>query len=155
MYVHARFFALATKTRAALPTIEWALRLPCEELRQALVAAEAALGGEFGVYETIQRSIGQYLLKENGQPKEYAAFCELLAGHTTYPHFLKLFDFLVDVAPKLDYQIAHALTALPVVESSLTKLCEERGLTNPAASRPFSSLNPVRSQRGGAGEENS
>lgn len=139
MYVLGRYFALATKTRAALPTIEWALRKRCEDLRQALAATEAALGGEFGVYEAIQRSIGQYLLKEDGRPKEYAAFCELLAGQTTHTHFLKLFDFLIDLAPKLNYQIAGALTALPDVESSLARLSEERSpLTEQHRDRPRS-----------------
>jgi len=153
LYVHARYFALATKARAVLPTIEWALGHTCEDLRTALVDAEAAFGGEFGIYETIQRSIGEVMLNQDGRAKEYAAFCELLAGKTTHQHFLKLFDFLVDVAPKLNYQIAAAIAALPRVDASLTKLSDERDLLTQQNRHPAASAAHHQSWRRERGEK--
>lgn len=133
MFAFARYFALATKTRTALPTIEWALGRPCEDLRQALIRAESGINQDgLGVYETIQRSIGHYMLGVDGVPKQYADFCDLLSGSTTYPHFLVLFDFLIQLSDKRDYQLAAALRTLPDVESAARKLSEERILLKAA-----------------------
>lgn len=129
MYVFARYFALASKTRDALPTIEWALDRSCEELRQGLVKAENALNQDgFGIYETVQRSIGQYMLGADGKPRPYPVFCELLAGKSTYAHFLVLFDFLIQLADKRDYQLAAASRALPSVETAAMTLSDSRSL---------------------------
>jgi hypothetical protein len=129
MYVFARYFALATKTRDVLPTIEWALDRSCEDLRHTLIKTENALNQDgFGIYETVQRSIGQYMLGADGKPKPYPSFCELLAGRTTYPHFLVLFDFLIQLPDKRDYQLAAALRALPAVETAAMTLSDNRSL---------------------------
>jgi hypothetical protein len=129
MYVFSRYFAMATRTRDALPTLEWALDRSCEDLRQALVKAEHSLNLDgLGIYETVQRSIGQYMLDANGKPRSYPAFCELLSGRATYPHFLVLFDFLIQLSDKRDYQLAAALGALPAVNTAAMTLSDERRL---------------------------
>lgn len=117
LYITAVYFAYAGKIRIELPFIELS---PGDDkaLLSHLSNVRTAIGGTYGIWETIQDSLGSYLInKEDSTIKNYREFCDNIIDKSKYIWFNRLIDFYRDIDKKLEEHIAG-------IESSLQALVD-------------------------------
>lgn len=117
LYVTALYFSHASKIRSELPFIELS---PGDDkaLLNHISKARTAIGGKYGIWETIQDALGSNLIKnDQGGVMNYKDFCKVIADESEYIWFNRLIDFYRDVHKKLDEHIDN-------IAASLTDLIE-------------------------------
>jgi len=115
LYVTALYFHYAGTIRRDFPFFDLAGGGDQGALLSYLSEIRVAIGGKFGIWETMQDSLGAYAVAENGSIKNYREFCEMLVDERQAPWLGRLLDFYRDVHLKLDDQFAN-------VERSLNEL---------------------------------
>lgn len=121
LYITAVYFAYAGKIRRELPFIELS---PGDDkaLLSHLSKVRTAIGGTYGIWETIQDSLGSYLInKEDGTIKNYREFCDNIIDKSKYIWFNRLIDFYRDIDKKLEEHIAGIESSLQALVDFLNK----------------------------------
>jgi hypothetical protein len=121
LYVTAVYFAYASKIRIELPFIE--LRPGDDKaLLSHLSEVRTAIGGTYGIWETIQDSLGSYLInKEDNTIKNYREFCENIIDKSQYVWFNRLIDFYRDIDKKSEAHIARIESSLQMLVDFMNK----------------------------------
>jgi hypothetical protein len=125
LYAFTHYFAAVYRARRALPYIQVVLggTVDLHRLQDAINEVEKGLNKDgLGVYETVQRSMGQYML-DGDRIKPYPVFCELLCDKATWAHFLGVLDFVLTLEAKRDHQLKAACEGLQRVLEALNPLC--------------------------------
>ena len=110
LYVTALYFHYAGTIRRDFPFLQLG---PGGEttLLARLSQVRVSIGGKFGIWETMQDSLGAYLAGKDA-PKNYREFCELLIDAQQSPWLNRLADFYRDIHLKLDDQLWNIATSL-------------------------------------------
>lgn len=91
-----------------------------QALLENLEAVREALGGEHGIWQTLQDSVGTYVRTSDGEAMTYREFCASLGDEQGYIWLLRLIDFYKDVDQPLQQTvIRRALAALDGLEKLL------------------------------------
>lgn len=117
LYVTAVYFCYASKIRREFPFIE--LRPGDDKaLLHHISEVRTAIGGKYGIWETIQDSLGSYLINEDDDTvKNYREFCDFILDRSEFVWFNRLIDFYRDIHKKLEDHIEN-------IELSLKALIE-------------------------------
>lgn len=107
LYATALYFHYAGTIRRDFPFFDLAGRGDEGALLSHLSEIRVAIGGKFGIWETMQDSLGAYVAKEHGAIKNFREFCEMLVDDNQAPWLGRLLDFYRDVHLKLDDQFAN------------------------------------------------
>ncbi len=113
LYVTALYFYYAGTIRRDFPFFELASDSE-STLLSHLSQVRLSVGGKFGIWETMQDSLGAYLAKD-ATVKNYREFCEMVIDEKEAPWLNRLVDFYRDIHMKLDDHLAnveHSLRAL-------------------------------------------
>jgi hypothetical protein len=99
MYLTCIYLARASRIRSELPFIQLSSSGD-QELLDRLSDVRTSLGGEFGLWESLQDSLGDYIRNTDGTLMDYREFC-LQFEETRRAHwFRRLIDFLHDLHMK-------------------------------------------------------
>jgi hypothetical protein len=112
LYTTAVFLYYAGKIRREFPFIELN---PGDNvaLLHHLSDVRISIGGKFGIWETIQDSLGSYLATETGDKiKNYRDFCMLIVDKSEYVWFNRLIDFYRDIDKKLEDHLENIQSSL-------------------------------------------
>lgn len=111
LYITATYFSRANILRSEFP---FARLTPNEEeeLLNYLSEVRKAFGGRYGIWETIQDSIGTYVRKSDDSLMNYREFCGEIADGNKHVWFRSLIDFYVEFHKKLNYEVKEILKAL-------------------------------------------
>jgi hypothetical protein len=90
-------------------------------LRRKLTQVGKALGGPYGIWEELQDSLGNYILKENGSLMDYREFCNEIFHETHYLWFLRLIDFYGDIATKTKAEMDEMIESLQALDTFLKR----------------------------------
>jgi hypothetical protein len=112
LYVTALYFHYAGRIRRDFPFFDLAGGGDQGALLSHLSEIRVAIGGKFGIWETMQDSLGAYAAKDNGSIKNFREFCEMLVDDKQAPWLGRLLDFFRDVHMKLDDQFANVERSL-------------------------------------------
>ncbi len=85
------------------------------------------MGGAYGIWEELQDSLGNYLLKENGNIMDYREFCEEIFDETDYLWFLRLIDFYGDIHIKASAEIHEMVESLQTLDAFLKQTSASPG----------------------------
>ena len=102
LYITATYFSYASKIRQEYPFIE---SNPGDNktLLYHIANVRISVGGKFGIWETIQDSLGSYLIdKQDNTVKNYRQFCEAIIDEEGGNWFNRLIDFYRDIDKKLE-----------------------------------------------------
>ena len=102
LYITATYFSYASKIRQEYPFIEIN---PGDNktLLYHIANVRISVGGKFGIWETIQDSLGSYLIdKQDNTVKNYRQFCEAIIDEEGGNWFNRLIDFYRDIDKKLE-----------------------------------------------------
>jgi phosphate/sulfate permease len=113
LYVTAVYFYYAGTIRRDFPFFELASDSE-STLLSHLSQVRLSIGGKFGIWETMQDSLGAYLAKD-AAVKNYREFCEMVIDEKDAPWLNRLVDFYRDIHMKLDDHLAN-------IEHSLREL---------------------------------
>jgi hypothetical protein len=105
LYITAKYFAYASIIRSEFPFIEIH---PGDNktLLYHIADVRLSVGGKFGIWETIQDSLGSYLIDpEEKAVKNYREFCEAIIDDKEFTWFNRLVDFYRDIDKKLEDQL--------------------------------------------------
>lgn len=105
LYITAKYFAYAGKVRGEFPFIEIH---PGDNktLLYHIADVRLSVGGKYGIWETIQDSLGAYLIDpEEKTVKNYREFCEAIIDDEEFTWFNRLVDFYRDIDKKLEDQL--------------------------------------------------
>lgn len=105
LYLTAVYLAFARRVRVELPYIDFGNRTESggvddQILLNHLGNVRAALGGEYGLWETAQESIGAEVTKPDGNIFTYREFCEMLVNPGRAVWMLRMIDFYREIAAK-------------------------------------------------------
>lgn len=91
-------------------------------LMSAIEGVRNALGGKYGIWQTIQDSIGTYVKEPSGEAVPYWKFCRQLAHPHDYVWLLRLLDFFMDFeGPAQQQIIKSAIDKLRTLEKSIAR----------------------------------
>jgi len=116
--ITALYFYQAGKILQQLPYV----KLSSEDdagLRKHLIDVRSALGGSYGIWSDLQDSIGEYLLKENGQPRNYREFCCEIVDDVNYCWFSRPIHFFADFHLKTPDEVERMIKSLAELERFL------------------------------------
>ncbi len=102
LYITATYFSYASKIRQEFPFIEIN---PGDNktLLYHIANVRISVGGKYGIWETIQDSLGSYLInREDDTVKNYRKFCEAIIDEKNFTWFNRLMDFYRDIDKKLE-----------------------------------------------------
>lgn len=100
LYITVVYFAYASKIRLEYPFIEL-VPGDDDDLLEQISEVRKAFGGEFGIWEFLQDSLGRYVNKDNSRVMTYKEFCDCIIDKSESRWFLKLIDFYRDVDIKI------------------------------------------------------
>lgn len=101
IYLAAVYFYHATRTRHELPLS--ALNPGDDkQLLDCLDAVRTAFGKSYGIYETLQDSVGIYMQSESKSVMSYRRFCENMYRDDECVWLLRVIDFYSDIDKKTD-----------------------------------------------------
>jgi hypothetical protein len=98
-YTTMLYFARAARIRSELPFV----RLSSdddEELLNKLSEVRRSLGGDYGIWESLQDSLGSYMWKEDSRLLTYREFCSQLLDSSAYSWFHRPIEFYRDLDKK-------------------------------------------------------
>jgi hypothetical protein len=116
LYITSVYFFRANKLRYEFPSAQLDPSQD-EDLLRFLSEVRVAFGGEFGIWETIQDSVGRYIRKTDGTLMNYKEFCELIGDNSNHAWFGSLINFYASYNDKLDKEV-------PAIHSSLNNLID-------------------------------
>jgi hypothetical protein len=117
LYITAVYLFYAGKIRKEFPYIELKSNRN-NQLLDHLWQVRLALGGKYGLWESIQDAIGDYMREPDTHlPKTYKDLCKIVIDKSEYVWVNRLIDFYRDIGEKRE---AH----LESIEFSLRKLME-------------------------------
>jgi hypothetical protein len=90
-------------------------------LRDHLTRVSKALGGEFGIWEALQGSLGDYMVKEDGGLMNYREFCGEVFSEERYLWFLRLIHFYLDIDLKDEDEREEMINSLCSLNDFLKK----------------------------------
>jgi hypothetical protein len=100
LYITAVYFSYATKIRQQLPYIE-VTPGDNKTLLYHIADVRISIGGKYGIWETIQDSLGSYVINKENSIYNYRQFCEDIINANDYIWFNRLIDFYCDIDKKL------------------------------------------------------
>lgn len=121
LYVTAVYFFYASQIRRELPFIELS---PGDDktLLEHISYVRTSIGGKYGIWETIQDSLGAYLLDNRNETViNYRQFCDLIIDQTEYVWFNRLIDFYRDINKKTEDHINKIISSLQSLIEFLNK----------------------------------
>jgi hypothetical protein len=107
LYVSALYFYHAFEIRTKLPYIKLNSSTD-SELLDKINNVRHALGGEFGIWDELQDSIGSFIIKKNSNELlDYWQFCFEIYANKKYYYFHRLIEFYqsIDLKTKEEIQI--------------------------------------------------
>ncbi|TRU27128.1 MAG: hypothetical protein EWV81_08145 [Microcystis aeruginosa Ma_SC_T_19800800_S464] len=113
--ITALYFYEAGKILQQLPYVKLSYE-DDSELRKLLIDVRIALGGCYGIWSELQDSIGEYLLKENGKPRNYREFCCEIVYDVNYYWFYRLIRFFADFHLKTPDEVERMIKSLEKLE---------------------------------------
>jgi hypothetical protein len=99
VYMTVVYFARASRIRTELPFVELSAG-DDEALLRHLEKVRLALGGDYGIWVSLQDSLGTYLTDKNGTVATYREFCEQLADPVNGPWYHRVVEFFRDLHMK-------------------------------------------------------
>lgn len=99
MHLICIYLARASRIRAELPFVQLSSRGD-QDLLERLSMVRASLGGEFGIWESLQDSLGEYIINADGTLMDYREFCLQLKDTGTAHWFRRVIDYLHDFHKK-------------------------------------------------------
>jgi hypothetical protein len=114
LYTTMLYFARAARIRSELPFV----RLSSdddEELLKKLSEVREAFGGDYGIWESLQDSLGSYMWKEDAHLLTYREYCNQLADPSSYVWLRRVSHFyrdLKDKKPEERQRMVDSLTGL-------------------------------------------
>jgi BMFP domain-containing protein YqiC len=118
LYLTALYFAHVGKIRAELPYVELSPGKG-DSLLERVAAVRLALGGEYGIWDDLQDSLGSYLRTGEGGLMNYREFCLAITDQATFPWFRRLFEFYQDFHLKTREEREAMIAALTALEAAL------------------------------------
>ncbi len=115
LYITATYFSYASKIRQKFPFIEIN---PGDNktLLYHIANVRISVGGKYGIWETIQDSLGSYLInREDNTVKNYRKFCEAIIDEKDFAWFNRLIDFYRDIDKKLEDHLENIELALQAI----------------------------------------
>ena len=121
LYITNVYFSSASKIRFELPFIQLS---PDDDqaLLTYLQKVRKAFGGEYGIWEIIQDSLGDYIKEQDGSIMNYKEFCQELIDKNKYIWFLNLIDFYRDIKDKKNHEVEKVKTELSNLINFLEKV---------------------------------
>jgi hypothetical protein len=99
MHLICIYLARASRIRAELPFVQLSSRGD-QDLLERLSKVRASLGGEFGIWESLQDSLGDYIINADGALMDYREFCMQLEDAGRAHWFQRVIDYLHDFHKK-------------------------------------------------------
>jgi hypothetical protein len=99
MHLICVYLARASRIRAELPFVRLSARGD-QELLERLSRVRHSLGGEYGLWESLQDSLGSYVQQNDGTLRNHREFCEQLEDPNRVEWFGRLVEFLHDMLLK-------------------------------------------------------
>lgn len=111
MYLTAIYFFRAKRIRSEFPFIKLN---PTEDFKlfEHLSNVRESFSGEFGIWETLQDSIGFYVMASNEDVIPYQEFCEIMTNKNNRVKFWRLVDFYRHIDKKNDNELPKILNSL-------------------------------------------
>lgn len=111
LYITSVYFFRANKLRYEFPSAQLDPSQD-EVLLQRLSKIRVFFGEEYGIWETIQDSIGSYIKKLDGSLMNYKEFCGLVADSNNHVWFLSLINFYASFNLKLKDEVSRLILSL-------------------------------------------
>jgi hypothetical protein len=118
LYVTLVYLARASRIRSDVPFLDLG-GAGDRALLDALGTVRQALGGEFGIWDGLQDSLGSYVVEESGSLKSYREFCTELADATTASWYRRVVEFHHDLHMKTREERRRMLDALAALAAFL------------------------------------
>jgi hypothetical protein len=101
---------------------------------EALIAhldlVRRAFGGDYGIWESMQDSLGSYVCDDDGRVINYHVFCQQLADEATAPWYHRVLEFFHDFHMKTTDERREIGQALDDVAEFLERKPRETGKGN-------------------------
>jgi hypothetical protein len=120
MHLICIYLARASRIRTELPFVQLSSRGD-QELLNRLSEVRESLGGDFGIWESLQDSLGDYIRNVDGTLMDYREFCLQLENAGTAHWFRRLVDFLRDLHMKTSAERQAAIDSLRDLIDFLTQ----------------------------------
>lgn len=124
LYVSAKLFAAMRIFKQNAPYIKTAEFTDRDVLEQIRELTDA-FGGLYGVWSQLQESIGDELIKANGELLTYREFCASLINDEDYSWYLRLMDVWIAIGENYE-QLERAQNGLRKMEVYLTPITDHR-----------------------------
>jgi hypothetical protein len=111
LYITAIYFARANRIRLELPASHLEATVG-QDLLKHLQAAQDAFGGTYGIYQTLQDSIGALITKPDGTLYTFRDYCDSLRFRTNRMWYSRLLSFYNDFESKMEYEVKQGVAAL-------------------------------------------
>jgi hypothetical protein len=111
IYITSVYFSRANKLRSEFPIAQLD-PADDEELLGKLSRVRTSFGGRYGIWETIQDSLGSYTRKSDDSLMNYREFCGEISDSNKHVWFRSLIDFYVNFHMKLEYEVPSILKSL-------------------------------------------
>lgn len=116
LYITNIYFSIASRIRGELPFIQLTPEGD-QKLLNLLSKVRNSFGGRYGIWETIQDSLGTYIRKLDNTVMNYKEFCQEITDINKHIWFVGLTSFYMDIDEKKDYEI-------PRIKAALSELME-------------------------------
>jgi hypothetical protein len=120
LYMTMIYFARAARIRSELPFVKLSSG-DDRELLSILSEVRRSLGGEYGIWESLQDSLGDYMRKEGGGLLTYREFCTQLEDESSYYWFHRVIDFYHDMHMKSADERKSMIDSLQALEHFLAE----------------------------------
>jgi len=123
IYLAANYFAIASKARQELP-LSQLKNGDDARLLKCLDNIRDAFGQEYGIYETLQESVGSYMRTSPNAVMNYRQFCEMMFREEERAWLLRVIDFYCEIDKKGSEltQMANTLTELASFIKTVTQM---------------------------------
>ncbi|MBK1988853.1 hypothetical protein A0J48_015125 [Sphaerospermopsis aphanizomenoides BCCUSP55] len=126
----ALYFYQASKILQELPYVKLSSGDDVE-LRKHLINVRSALGGSYGIWNELQDSIGEYLLKENGKLRNYREFCYEIIDDVNYFWFYRPIRFFADFHLKSSNEVDEMIQSLDTLDRFLSNQTPHENQSKP------------------------
>lgn len=111
LYITNLYFASASKIRLELPFIQLTPESD-QKLLELLSKVRKSFGGRYGIWETIQDSLGTYIRRIDNTIMNYKEFCKEIVDKNQHIWFVCLISFYRDILNKENYEVKDVREAL-------------------------------------------
>ena len=124
MHLICIYLARASRIRAELPFVQLSSRGD-QDLLERLSKVRTSLGGEFGIWESLQDSLGDYIINADGTLMDYRQFCLQLGDIGKAHWFQRVIDYLHDFHKKTSAERKAPIDSLDDLTIFLTQQPEQ------------------------------